>query len=72
MLFTSIVFRNYFQECQSHPQAVESQMALRSAAENLVTVTSEATSEQQSRRIMEHLEQVNIVIFKFEMKKILF
>uniref|UniRef100_A0A0N5AYK5 FERM domain-containing protein n=1 Tax=Syphacia muris TaxID=451379 RepID=A0A0N5AYK5_9BILA len=44
-------------ECQSHPQAAESQMALRSAAENLVTVTSEATSEQQTRRIMEHLEQ---------------
>lgn len=44
-------------ECQSHPLAAESQVALRSAAEKLVTVTSEATSEQQSKRTMEHLEQ---------------
>uniref|UniRef100_A0A183EDY2 I/LWEQ domain-containing protein n=1 Tax=Gongylonema pulchrum TaxID=637853 RepID=A0A183EDY2_9BILA len=40
-----------------HPQAAESQVALRSAAEKLVTVTSEATSEEQSKRTMEHLEQ---------------
>ncbi|VDN39023.1 unnamed protein product [Gongylonema pulchrum] len=46
-----------FQECQVHPQAAESQVALRSAAEKLVTVTSEATSEEQSKRTMEHLEQ---------------
>ncbi|VDN06084.1 unnamed protein product [Thelazia callipaeda] len=44
-------------ECQVHPQAAESQVALRSAAEKLVTVTSEATSEEQSKRTMEHLEQ---------------
>uniref|UniRef100_A0A915B5P5 FERM domain-containing protein n=1 Tax=Parascaris univalens TaxID=6257 RepID=A0A915B5P5_PARUN len=44
-------------ECQSHPQAAESQVALRSAAEKLVTVASEATSEEQSIRTMEHLEQ---------------
>lgn len=41
-----------------HPQAAESQVALRDAAEKLVTVTSEATSEEQSKRTMEHLEQV--------------
>uniref|UniRef100_A0A1I8EQD5 I/LWEQ domain-containing protein n=1 Tax=Wuchereria bancrofti TaxID=6293 RepID=A0A1I8EQD5_WUCBA len=44
-------------ECQVHPQAAESQLALRDAAEKLVTVTSEATSEEQSKRTMEHLEQ---------------
>ncbi|VDN86758.1 unnamed protein product [Brugia pahangi] len=44
-------------ECQVHPQAAESQVALRDAAEKLVTVTSEATSEEQSKRTMEHLEQ---------------
>uniref|UniRef100_A0A915Q6F4 FERM domain-containing protein n=1 Tax=Setaria digitata TaxID=48799 RepID=A0A915Q6F4_9BILA len=44
-------------ECQVHPQAAESQVALRDAAEKLVTVTSEATSEVQSKRTMEHLEQ---------------
>uniref|UniRef100_A0A8R1TSD6 FERM domain-containing protein n=1 Tax=Onchocerca volvulus TaxID=6282 RepID=A0A8R1TSD6_ONCVO len=44
-------------ECQVHPQAAESQIALRNAAEKLVTVTSEATSEEQSKRTMEYLEQ---------------
>ncbi|MFH4981417.1 hypothetical protein AB6A40_008126 [Gnathostoma spinigerum] len=51
-------------ECQSRPQAAESQFALRSAAEKLVTVTSEATSEQQAKRIMEHLEQVALGTFQ--------
>ncbi|KAK0407513.1 hypothetical protein QR680_019234 [Steinernema hermaphroditum] len=44
-------------ECQSRPQDIQSQMALRSAAEQLVQTTTEATSEQQARRTMERLEQ---------------
>ncbi|TKR83175.1 hypothetical protein L596_016805 [Steinernema carpocapsae] len=44
-------------ECQSRPQDIESQMALRTAAEQLVQTTTEATSEQQAKRTMERLEQ---------------
>lgn len=43
-------------ECESRPGAAESQMALRSAAERLAATTSDATSEQQTARTMERLE----------------
>lgn len=49
-----------------HPQAAESQLAMRDAAEKLVTVTSEATSEEQSKRTMEHLEQVCFWYLQFK------
>ncbi|KAL6731024.1 hypothetical protein Aduo_001938 [Ancylostoma duodenale] len=44
-------------ECESRPTEAESEMALRNAAERLVTVTNETTSEQQAKHIMEKLEQ---------------
>ncbi|CAJ0956652.1 unnamed protein product, partial [Mesorhabditis belari] len=44
-------------ECENRPNATESQMAVRSAAERLVTVTNEATADQQEKKTMERLEQ---------------
>ncbi|KJH51637.1 I/LWEQ domain protein [Dictyocaulus viviparus] len=44
-------------ECESRPTEAETEIALRNAAERLVTVTNETTSEQQAKHIMEKLEQ---------------
>ena len=44
-------------ECQSRPQDVESQQALRSAAERLVHVTSEATTDRHALSTMQQLEK---------------
>lgn len=44
-------------DCQGRPQAAESQMALRSAAEDLQKATTEASADQMDRRAIQRLEQ---------------
>ncbi|CAD6186281.1 unnamed protein product [Caenorhabditis auriculariae] len=44
-------------DCESRPTEAESEMALRTAAEKLARVTTETTSDQQEKHIMQRLEQ---------------
>uniref|UniRef100_A0A914UKX2 Talin 1 n=1 Tax=Plectus sambesii TaxID=2011161 RepID=A0A914UKX2_9BILA len=44
-------------DCQGRPQAAESQMALRTAAEDLQKATTEASADQIERRAIQRLEQ---------------
>lgn len=44
-------------DCQSRPQAAESQMALRTATEDLQKATTDASADQLDRRAIQRLEQ---------------